>query len=120
MTIFNLYKKVFVLEIAKDSHNVIKRLAKIVGSFDDMNRQDYSYYIDEVIEKIAEIDWGGRSDDDMETSAEAEAKKIKQIFFDMSYVSDELEKRGMVAEAMTLDGLRKRMLGDFEDIEKGY
>ena len=58
---------------------IIKRLIDIVNFFERINRRDYSYFVDEVIENIAK---GSDSDDlQLETGTKTKTEEIIKNYF---------------------------------------
>ena len=93
---------------------IIKRLIDIVNFFERINRRDYSYFVDEVIENIAK----GSNNHDLQletgTKTKTEGEIIKNYFGEMSELSDQLEEVELTSAAVVLDKLRLKMMQDFK------
>jgi len=101
---------------------VSDKLIKASSDFNELKRLDYSYYIDKVIQNVAldeEKIGGDKNGLSVEASTETSTQgKIKNIFWDMHEISDTLERKGLYAEACLIDGIRKKMIRDFNGILK--
>jgi hypothetical protein len=96
---------------------LINKLVDISKTFDRMHRPDYSYFVDDVIEKIARI--GGDNYDGVATftkeAAEASQRKIiKSAYLNLMEISDSLEFGGLYGEAVELDKVRAKLLKEFD------
>jgi len=104
--------------MGRDREQIVDKLVDISKTFDDMHRYDYSYYVDDIIERVAKT--GGDKDERVETITKAateatQRKVIKKAYFEMLEISDDLESNGMVVEAMELDRIRNKISKEFEN-----
>ena len=101
---------------------VSDKLIKASSEFNELKRLDYSYHIDKVIQDVVldEEKMGGEKNGlSVEASTETSTQgKIKNIFWDMQEISDTLEKKGLYSEAYVIDGIRKKMVRDFNGLLK--